>query len=858
MHYNFQHIEKKWQQHWQKHNIYANKNDQSAPKYFVMDLMPLSTEKGMQVKELFGFFASDVLSRYKKMNGCNVLHPIGFLAHWHFAEKYAKELGKHPSDIFNKNVKRYHKQLKSAGIVFHPSRELNTWEPEYYKWAQWIFIQLFQHYYDQKANKAIHIDRLIDEFEKNGNCSIKAATTFKAIFNAKDWKRMDQKEKHDLLMHYRLAYTADIVVNWCPKLNRYLDADEVKEGFSIKGSHPVEKTNTKQWFLRLTAFTERLYNDLETLNQPEEVNRIQKENLAPVIGANICFQVHGRNDIIEVLTKFPEAIFGTTCIILAHDHKMALKITTYEFKEEIKAYINEANNKSFSERVPAYKKISGRFSGSYVIHPFTGKLIPVYISEQLLWPAAEMVVPELGSFYHWFIKHFNLTANRIFNDHNPCTDEYENINRTLINSEFLNGMHPEEARKTVIQKLEKTGAGKEFRKSRINDFVIGTNKYSGIPLPVLIKNGIVTTCDEKELPFERTTSEDSVNEKSKLNPAIDKPINIVENPGKEPFVKSLSQILETFVYPYRSMDIGNSSELLSKEAAAYWQKPDLVIGNTHHEIILLVYFHFLHKFLYDTGIVNDELPFHTMIDSWTCFFPRGNYYEHNKIPKPENNITDFDTLIEKHGADALRMGVIHNYGQSGYAPRPWDSESLKGAERFLTKLWELYHDDQGRLCISDEDAEEKELEIIHETIKTVIKHLEDHNLDRAISCIMNCLNELREVKCNKRVILKTFAIIISPFAPHIAEELWDLTGDNKKSVFDQPFPVWEKKHLRKTAIYPVCLNGKTAFKTELSLELSREDVEVAILNLSETKKLLKGKKPKRVIVVPGKIVNIVL
>ncbi|MGP8216578.1 MAG: leucine--tRNA ligase [Bacteroidia bacterium] len=998
MEYNFREIEARWHKRWEEENAYKVSNDTSKPKYYVLDMFPYPSGAGLHVGHPLGYIASDIYSRFKRLNGFNVLHPMGYDSFGLPTEQYAIQTGQHPAITTEKNIARYREQLDKIGLSYDWSRQVKTSDPSYYKWTQWIFLQLFKSWYNTATNKAEPIDGLIASFEKNGfagNEEVKA-------FTKEQWKGFSEQEKSDVLMQFRLAYLDEAWVNWCPKLGTVLANDEVKDGVSERGGYPVERKLMPQWSMRMTAYAGRLLNDLNTLDWPESIKEAQRNWIGRSEGSSLQFTMDNGEWTITVFTTRPDTIFGATFVTLAPEHPLVKKITTPDRKAAIEAYANAAKNKSERERQAEVKKITGEFTGAYAIHPFTGKKIPVWIGEYVLLgygTGAVMAVPAHDSRDYAFAKHFGIEIKQVIEA--PAgwdfdKESYDGKEGKCINSDFLNGLEVKDAVKHIIAEIEKRGLGKGKVNFRLRDAAFGRQRYWGEPIPIYYKtvvsgqssvvSEIPTPLDESELPL--------------VLPEVDKfqPTETGEPPlarahnwkyqGKYNYEHTtMPGWAGSSWYYLRYMDPNNEKEFASPDAIKYWQNIDLYMGGAEHATGHLLYFRFWTKFLYDYGylpfnepakklvnqgmiqgvsafsiLVNPEtfiwnplspkgaiqhsekIPFiyvskgmadeicnnektqnelinffddsfkhqnpqfkniikgidYTIelsknTDSWFTyrrlpieevssnneidkrelrkssllttnedaiieFFPNDTspyivHREVEKMSKSKWNVINPDDMITQYGADTFRMyemflGPIE-------LSKPWSTQGISGVHGFLKKLWRIFFNEKG-FALSDEKATPQELKILHRTIKKVKEDIERLSFNTSISAFMICLNELNELKCNKREIMEPLLIVLSPFAPHITEELWKILG-HKDSILNATFPAYNEEYLKEnTFSYPVSFNGKTRFMLELPLSLTKEQIEKEVLASSDAKKWIQDNPIKKIIVVPNKIVNVVI
>ncbi len=927
MEYNFTEIEKKWQKFWEDNQTFRVTEDPSMPKYYVLDMFPYPSGAGLHVGHPLGYIASDIYSRYKKLKRYNVLHPMGYDAFGLPAEQYAIQTGQHPAVTTENNIRRYRKQMDKIGFCYDWSREVRTCDPKYYKWTQWVFIKLFKHWFNKKTNKAEPVKSLIAEFERNGNSAVEASSDKCRIFSASEWKSMSEKEQQLILLNYRLAYYADTMVNWCPALGTVLANDEVKEGYSLRGGHPVEQKKMKQWLLRVSAYAERLLDSLEKLDWSESLKDIQKNWIGRSEGAVINFKVDnaadkkGRKAEIEVFTTRPDTIFGCTYMVLAPEHELVEKITTPQYNIQVEEYIEETKKRTERERIADTKTITGRFTGAYAEHPFSGEKLPVWISDYVLagyGTGAIMAVPAHDSRDFDFAKHFDLPVREVVSGGDISQGSYDNPEGILINSDFLNGLNVEDATERIISELEKRGRGYKKINYRLRDAIFSRQRYWGEPFPVCYKNEVPYVLDEDQLPLV-LPEVDSYLPTEKGEPPLGRAKNWQTPEGYPLELSTMPGFAGSSAYYIRYMDPNNNNELVSKEANRYWENVDLYIGGTEHATGHLIYSRFWNKFLYDTGVVCRDEPFKKLInqgmiqgrsnfvyrvknsnkfvslglkdnfdvtpihvdvnivnndilniDLFRKWNPEyfdaefileedGTYrcgYAIEKMSKSLYNVVTPDDIIEKYGADTLRMYemFLGPLEQS----KPWDTSGIDGVHKFLRKLWNLFHNEKNEPCISNETPGADELKILHKTIKKIEEDIERFSFNTSVSAFMICVNDLGALKCNKRQILEKLVIILSPFAPHIAEELWHILG-KKESVSTATFPEFKSGFLTEDYIqYPVSFNGKTRLKIDFPADYDKEDIERDLMKNDDVLKYLKGQKPKKIIVVKGRIVNIVV
>jgi leucyl-tRNA synthetase len=920
MEYNFRETEKKWQHFWSEQKTYKTNIEPGKPKYYVLDMFPYPSGAGLHVGHPLGYIASDIFSRYKRQKGFNVLHPMGYDAYGLPAEQYAIQTGQHPAITTERNIARYREQLDRIGFSYDWDREVQTCDPSYYKWTQWTFIRLFEHYYNTQSQKAEPISELESIFARSGNIGVQAACDPVAEFTAVEWLKMDQTQRQQTLMNYRLAYLADTFVNWCPALGTVLANDEVKEGFSVRGGHPVARKKMRQWFLRITAYADRLLEGLERIEWSESIKEIQRNWIGRSEGATIFFQAKEVDASIEVFTTRPDTIFGATFMVLAPEHELVDKLTTPEYADAVKAYVAQAGRKSERERMTETKTVSGQFTGGYAVHPFSGNLMPVYIADYVLagyGTGAIMAVPAHDSRDYAFAKHFSLPIVEVVSGGNIEEGSYDAKEGKLINSDFINDMEVPAAVRTVIQRLEIKGIGKGKVNFRLRDAIFSRQRYWGEPFPVFYKDGMPYVLPDEQLPLE-LPSVDKYLPTETGEPPLARANNWQTPEGYPLETNTMPGFAGSSAYYIRYMDPINTQALVSEKAVNYWRNVDLYVGGAEHATGHLIYARFWNKFLFDIGVAVEDEPFkklinqgmiqgrsnfvyrvkgtnkfvsyglrkdydtmpihvdvnlvhHDVLDTeafrrWNPDFRNAEFvledgkyicgWEVEKMSKSFHNVVNPDDLIERYGADTLRLYEMF-LGPIEQA-KPWDTNGIEGVFRFMRKLWRLYHDTANQFNVSDEPATDQEKKVLHKTIKKVGEDIERFSFNTAVSAFMVCVNELGDLKCNKREVLEPLAVMVSSFAPHIGEELWWLLG-NTESVALAGFPEFRAEYVvEDTVLYPVSFNGKTRFKLEMPAGSPKEEVEAAALAAPEAQKWLEGKVPKKVIVVPNKIVNVVI
>jgi len=921
--YNFQEIEKKWQTYWEQNQIFNAQVDPTKPKFYSLDMFPYPSGAGLHVGHPLGYIASDIITRFKRLQGYNVLHPMGYDSFGLPAEQYAIQTGQHPAITTEQNIRRYTEQLKNIGFAFDWDKEVRTSDPSYYKWTQWIFMQLFNSYYDKDENKALSIASLVEKFSVEGNANVHAVVDEDTPdFSASNWNNFNEKEQQKILLKFRLTFLAETTVNWCAALGTVLSNDEVKDGFSERGGHPVERKKMMQWSMRITAYADRLLQGLETVEWSEPIKEMQRNWVGKSIGAEMVFQVKGQDKLIKVFTTRIDTIYGVTYLALAPEHDYVIELITDDQRKTAEAYIETAKNRSERDRMSDVKTISGAFTGSYAINPFNGEEIQIWVADYVLagyGTGAVMAVPAHDERDYNFAKHFGLEIRQVIAG-SMENGSFPGKGGTIINSGFISNMEMKEAMNKAIEFLEEKKIGNGKIQYRMRDAIFTRQRYWGEPLPVYFKDGLPYLMDEKDLPL--------------VLPEVDKYLPTED--GEPPLGRAKDWTYKTAEgefslemstmpgwagsswYFFRYMDPGNTEKFVSKEKEQYWGSVDLYIGGAEHATGHLLYSRFWTKFLFDIGAVSIEEPFQKMINqgmiqgrsnfvfrvkgtntfvshgfkdqydtsamhvdvnivnndqlniekfkAWRpdlkdaeFVLEDGKYIcgaEVEKMSKSKYNVVNPDDIIERYGADTLRLyemflGPLEQF-------KPWNTNGIDGVSKFLKKLWRLYHDTNGEFSVSEEKAGKEELKTLHKTIKKTQEDLENYSFNTSVASFMICVNELSALKCNKREILEPLAVIVSPYAPHIAEELWTLLGHSESIIFAS-FPEFKEEFLVENSHeYPVSINGKMRAKLMLPLSLTKEEIEEAALKDDTVLKWTEGNAPKKVIVVPGKIVNIVI
>ena len=937
MEYDFRAIERKWQDEWRKRESYKTTENQSKEKFYVLDMFPYPSGAGLHVGHPLGYIASDIYARFMRHKGFNVLHPMGYDSFGLPAEQYAIQTGQHPAVTTENNIARYREQLDKIGFSYDWSREVRTSDPSYYKWTQWIFKLIYNSWFNLESKKAESIDTLVALFEINGNYNVNASINedwytnidsdkfffgknWEGDFSATDWKSMNEEQKEMILMHYRLAYLADSWVNWCPALGTVLANDEVKDGVSERGGHPVEQKLMRQWSMRITAYAQRLLDGLDTIDWPESIKEIQRNWIGRSEGASVRFALDGHNEEIEVFTTRPDTIFGVSFLTLAPEHDLVLKITTDEQRAGVENYIASAKLKTERDRQSDVKNVSGQFTGAYAIHPFTGDKIPVWIGEYVLvgyGTGAVMAVPAGDQRDFDFAKKFDLPIPNIFEGVDISEKAEASKEAVLASSSFLNGMSYKAATKAVIAEIEKGDFGKGKINYRMRDAVFSRQRYWGEPFPVYYKGELPAVISDNEMPV--------------VLPDVDK--YLPTESGEPPLARAQDWTYNGQRYEFntmpgwagsswyflRYMDANNSEEFAARDKVDYWGQVDLYMGGAEHATGHLLYSRFWTKVLCDHGYIPFDEPFKKMInqgmilgrssfvyrikdtnkfvsgdlksqyetqalyadisivdndvldvEAFKKWLPEyanaefilnaeGKYIcgsEVEKMSKSKYNVQTPDELVEKFGADTLRcyemfLGPVEQ-------SKPWDTKGINGVHNFLRKMWRLYHGQENQFNVIDAEPTKEELKTLHKTIKKVGEDLQRFSCNTVVSTCMIGVNEFTEQKCNKRSILEPLVILVAPYAPHLAEELWEKLG-HSTSINDAAWPAFDEKHLQDDNFdYPVSFNGKTRYFISLPIDMPAAEVEKAALAHEKAEQYLEGKTPKKVIVVPKRIVNIVI
>ncbi len=915
MEYQFSEIEKKWQEHWKQHHTYRVSNRSDRPKYYVLDMFPYPSGAGLHVGHPLGYIASDICSRYKRLKGFNVLHPMGYDSFGLPAEQYAIETGQHPALTTEKNIATFRSQLDRIGFCYDWSREVRTSDPAYYKWTQWIFLQLFNAYYDRRENRARPISELIRRFETEGNDPVNGQPTTPA-FTAAEWQQWDERRQQEILMDCRLAYCGYGEVNWCEALGTVLANDEVVNGLSERGGHPVVKKKLRQWYLRITEYADRLLEGLNRIEFSEAMKEMQTNWIGKSSGAEIDFAIHNSSHTLRVYTTRPDTIFGVDFMVVAPELELINEIKTAGQSQAVDEYIAYVKSRSDVERMQE-KKITGCFTGAYAINPFNGRQIPIWISEYVLagyGTGAIMAVPCGDERDFKFARHFNIPVTNIIGSHFNGEEANPTKDAVLQNSDFLNGVGMREAMEIVINRLEEKGIGTRKVNCRMRDAAFSRQRYWGEPFPITWKDGIARVW-EAELPLELPHVE-----KYGPGPDAQGPLaNIPEWVARELETNTMPGYAGSSWYFLRYMDPQNENEFCSREASDYWNQVDLYIGGTEHAVGHLLYSRMWTKALYDLGYIGFDEPFKKLVNQgmiqgssrfvyriagenkfvsaglkdqyntsalhvdvnmvdgveldleafkqWrngeyadaTFILEDGKYIcgvETEKMSKSKYNTVNPNDLCDKYGADTFRMYemFLGPVEQS----KPWDTKGIEGVHRFLRKLWRLFFDEVKGKIWTTEAPTPAELKVLHRTIKKIEDDTERFSFNTAVSGFMICVNELSELKCHKKEVLEKLLILLAPYAPHISEELWQQLG-NSGSILDAAYPVYDPALLVETSKeYPVSINGKVRTNITLALDLDQAAVEQQVLANEVVQKWLEGKAPKKVIYVKNKMVNVVV
>ena len=922
MEYNFKEIEKRWSQFWKENNTYRVDENNGKPKFYVLDMFPYPSGAGLHVGHPLGYIASDIYSRYKRLQGFNVLHPMGYDAYGLPAEQYAIQTGQHPSITTEKNINRYREQLDKIGFSYDWSREIRTCEPEYYKWTQWAFIKMFESYYCNNHKQARPIAELIETFEKQGTEGINAACSEELQFTAAEWNAKSEKEQQEILMNYRIAYLGNTMVNWCPALGTVLANDEVSEGVSVRGGHPVEQRLMRQWCLRVSAYAQRLLEGLDKINWTESLKETQRNWIGRSEGAEMQFKVDNSDVEFTIFTTRADTVFGVTFMVLAPESEYVSKVVTADQRDAVDAYLESIKSRTERERMMD-RSVTGVFTGSYAINPLNGKNIPIWISDYVLagyGTGAIMAVPAHDSRDYAFAKHFNLPIIPLIEGCDVSEESFDAKEGIMINScgngLDLNGMTVKEAISATKKFIEEKGLGRVKVNYRLRDAIFSRQRYWGEPFPIYYKDGMPYVLDESQLPLHLPEVDKFLPTESG-EPPLGRAKNWNTTDGYPYELCTMPGFAGSSAYYLRYMDPHNNEALVSKESNEYWRNVDLYIGGTEHATGHLIYSRFWNKFLFDLGLICEDEPFKKLVNqgmiqgrsnfvyrikdtnTFVSYNIKNNYdvtpihvdvnivsndildieafkawrpefataqfvleddkyvcgWAVEKMSKSMFNVVNPDDIVERYGADTLRfyemfLGPLEQ-------SKPWDTNGIDGVHRFLRKLWNLYFQGDA-VNVNERAATKDELKSLHKLIKKVTWDIENFSFNTSVSAFMICVNELTSLKCNSREVLQTLAVLIAPFAPHIAEELWHIVG-NTTSVCDAQWPAFNEDYLKEDSVtYAVSFNGKARFNMEVASGTSREDVEKMALEHESSARWMEGKTPKKVIVVPNKIVNIVI
>jgi leucyl-tRNA synthetase len=926
MDYQFKDIEQKWQQFWADNQTFKAEDRSTKPKYYVLDMFPYPSGAGLHVGHPLGYIASDIFARYKRLKGFNVLHPMGYDSFGLPAEQYAIQTGQHPAVTTADNIATYRRQLDQIGFSFDWSREVRTSSPDYYKWTQWIFMQLFNSWYNKDADKAQSIAKLVEHFEQNGSAGVNAVCDEEvSTFTADEWKAKTTNQQQEELLKYRLTYLRESTVNWCAALGTVLANDEVKDGFSERGGYPVEQKKMMQWSMRITAYAERLLQGLGKIDWPEPLKEMQRNWIGKSTGASVKFPIENSAKVIEVFTTRVDTIFGVTFLVIAPEHELVAELTTPAQKADIDAYITQTKKKSELDRMADAKTVSGAFTGSFVVNPLNGEKVQIWIADYVLagyGTGAVMAVPSGDQRDYLFAKHFNLPIVPIIDIQNIEIEADPTKEGLYINSDFANGLDYKNATAVIIAKLEELGLGKAKINFRMRDAIFGRQRYWGEPVPVYFKDGLPHLISESDLPL--------------LLPEVDKylptetgepPLARAEgwkHPEGDYELSTMPGWAGSSFYWYRYMDAHNDKAFASPEAIEYWKDVDLYIGGSEHATGHLLYSRFWNKFLKDIDLVIEEEPFKKLINqgmiqgrsnfvyrlideegrgtntfvshglikeyktsplhvdvnivenevlntakfkAWREDFAiaefileNGKYIcgvEVEKMSKSKFNVVNPDDLIARYGADTLRMYemFLGPLEQS----KPWNTNGIEGVFKFLRKFWRLFHNEAWEFTVSGAEPTKAELKSLHKIIRKVEEDIERFSFNTSVSSFMIAINELTDLKCNNRAVLQNLVVVLSSYAPHICEELWVMLGNEAGTLSYAPYPKFKPAYLVEDEFaYPISINGKTKMNLNVSLSLEPKDIEEFVLGNADVQRYLDGKQPKKVIVVKGRIVNMVV
>jgi leucyl-tRNA synthetase len=920
MEYNFREIEKKWQKQWAESRVYQVEIDRSKPKLYVLDMFPYPSGAGLHVGHPLGYIASDIYTRFARLKGFNVLHPMGYDAFGLPAEQYAIQTGQHPAITTEQNIRRYREQMDKIGFSYDWSRQVRTCDPKYYRWTQWAFIKLFESYYCYDDQKARPIAELEDAFSRNGTEGVNAACGTPMTFTADHWNGLCEAGRQEILLNFRLAYRDQTQVNWCAGLGTVLANDEVKDGLSERGGHPVEQKLMTQWFLRISAYSQRLLDGLERIDWSESLKEIQRNWIGRSEGAQLFFDIDGSDKKLEVFTTRPDTIYGVTFMVLAPEHEWVDELTTPDQRAGVESYLAETKKRSERERIAETRRVSGQFIGSFAVNPFNGTKIPIYISDYVLagyGTGAIMAVPAHDSRDYAFAKQFRLPIIPVVEGGDIEVESYDAKAGKMINSELINGLDVKEAIKKMFAEIEKRGLGQRRINYRLRDAIFSRQRYWGEPIPIYYKDGVPYPLPMNELPLELPEIQ-NYNPTPDGEPPLARAANWTTKEGYPIELTTMPGFAGSSAYFLRYMDPHNTTALVDRDVNEYWGNVDLYLGGIEHATGHLIYSRFWNKFLYDIGHAVKEEPFAKLINqgmiqgrsnfayrikgtqkfvslglkeghdtqaihvdvnlvkndvldidafrNWRPEFREAEFiledgkyvcgWAVEKMSKSMFNVVNPDDIVERYGADTLRLYemFLGPLEQS----KPWDTNGIDGVFKFLRKFWRLFFDRDGNFSVSAEKAAPAELKALHRIIKKVEEDVNGFSFNTSISAFMICVNELTELRCDKREILDPLTVVLSPFAPHIAEEMWHLLG-HADSVVKASYPEFRAEYLVESSVnYPVSFNGKVRFTLTLPADLDAKAVEERVFSDEQTAKYLEGKPVKKVIVVPRKIVNLVI
>ncbi len=918
MEYDHREIEARWKSFWKENKTYQVSNDSEKPKYYVLDMFPYPSGAGLHVGHPLGYVASDIFSRYKRLKGFNVLHPMGFDAFGLPAEQYAIQTRIHPAVSTAQNIKKYHEQLDNIGFCYDWSREVWTSDPAYYKWTQWIFLKLFDHYYDKAADKAMPIDGLTERFAFSGNAGVQAATTQETIFSAETWKSWTPKQQDEMLMNYRLAYRKVSYVNWCEALGTVLANDDIKDGVSERGGHPVVQRPMLQWSLRTTAYAERLLKDLDTIDWTDALKTQQRNWIGKSEGAQLFFEISGSPVKLEIYTTRPDTIFGATFMVLAPEHPLVQQIVTPGQKKTIEDYLSYVGRRSERERASDVKEVTGAFTGAYCINPFNQQKVPIWIAEYVLkdyGTGAIMAVPSDDERDQAFAEKFGLPIIGVVDKSKYPGATLHDKTGVIYNSDFLDGMEVAEAIEMMLKNIEAMGIGSRRINYKLRDSNFSRQRYWGEPFPIKYDQDGVSHAVER-LPVELPFMEDITPSPDGKSPLSRDASWVKMDHGFTRETDTMPAVAGSSWYFLRYMDPHNPDAFASQKALNYWKDVDLYVGGTEHAVSHLLYSRLWHKVLFDLGLVPTNEPFKKlinqgMIQGRSLFLQVGNRKIHVKIQladdkdrlyrdkylemiqsdfrfegidanteicwqkdekgaeyaqltmevekmsKSKYNVVNPDEVIEMYGADCFRMFEMF-LGPIEMA-KPWDTRSINGVHNFIRKLWALFYDvHTGASLWTNGEPDKDEYKALHAAIKKTTEDIERFSLNTCVSTFMICVNELKRLNCNKKKILQEFVVLMAPFAPFTAEELWRNLG-NTTTVFDAKYPVADESYLKKDVVeYPLCINGKKRGEAMFSVDMSPTDIEAEVRNMAVVRKWTEGQQIRKVIIVSGKMVNLVV